>query len=85
MFTKSHQDQKLFECYQSNVLLSFINSLRKEYSIFDVSNGISIPDEITAAAWCDRDLPQMNAIVSIHKLFIKMKVIVKSIMLQGLE
>jgi hypothetical protein len=56
VFTKRGQDQKQVEFYQSNVLLPFINSLRKEYSDFDISDGISIPDESTAAAWCDGDL-----------------------------
>ncbi len=75
VFTKSGQDQKRFEFYQSNVLFPFINSLRKEYSDFDISDGITIPDELTAVAWCDGDLPQVNAIVSNHNLFTEMKVI----------
>ena len=75
VFTRSGQDQKRFEFYQSNVLLPFINSLRKEYSIFDISDGISIPDELTAAAWCDGDLPQVHAIVGNHNLFTEMKVV----------
>ena len=75
VFTKSGQDQKRFEFYQSNVLLPFINSLRKEYSNLNISDGISIPDELTAAAWCDGDLPQMNAVVNNHNLFTEMKVI----------
>ena len=75
VFTRSGHDQKRFEFYQSNVLLPFINSLRKEYSNSDISDGISIPDELTAAAWCDGDLPQMNAVVNNHNLFTEMKVI----------
>ena len=39
------------------------------------SNGISIPDELTAAAWCDGDLPQVHAIVGNHNLFTEMKVV----------
>ena len=75
VFTRSGQDQKRFEFYQSNVLLPFINSLRKEYSNFDISDGISVPDELTAAAWCDGDLPQVHAIVGNHNLFSEMKVV----------
>ena len=75
VFTRSGQDQKRFEFYQSNVLLPFINSLRKEYSNFDISDGISIPDELTAAAWCDGDLPQVHAIVGNHNMFTDMKVV----------
>ena len=75
VFTRSGQDQKRFEFYQSNVLLPFINSLRKEYSNFDISDGISIPDELTAAAWCDGDLPQVHAILGNHSLFTEMKVV----------
>ena len=38
------------------------------------SDGISIPDELTAAAWCDGDLPQVHAIVGNHNLFMETKV-----------
>ena len=41
----------------------------------DVSDGLSIHDKLTTAAWCGRDLPQMNAIVNTHIFFTEMKVI----------
>ena len=74
VFTGSGQDQIRFEFYQSNALLPLINSLKKEYSNFDISDGISIPDKLTAASWCDGDLPQVHAIVGNHNLFAEMKV-----------
>ncbi len=57
------------------MLLPFINSLYKEYADFDVSDGTSIPDELTAVARWYGDLPQVNAIINDHELFTDMKVI----------
>lgn len=73
-FTTSCQHPKRFEFYQISVLSPFINFLRKEYSNFDFSNGITIPNELSPTAWCDGDLPLMNAIVSNHSLFTEKKV-----------
>ncbi len=55
---KNGHDKERFEFYQKNVLLLFINSLHKEYVDFDISDGTSIPNELTAVTWCDGDLPQ---------------------------
>ena len=76
VFSKNGHDKERFEFYQKNVLSPFINSLRKEYADFDVSDGMSIPDELSTVAWCDGDLPQVNAIINDHDLFTDMKVIV---------
>ena len=48
---------------------------RERISDFDISGWITIPYELTAAAWCDGDFPQVNAIVSNHNLFTEMKVV----------
>ena len=50
VFTRVVMIKKIW-IYDSNVLLPFIDSIRKEYSSFYVSDSISIPDELTAAAW----------------------------------
>jgi hypothetical protein len=44
--------------------LAFINSPRKEFANLDVSDGISIHNKLTAAAWCGRDLPHIISIVN---------------------
>ena len=75
VFTKNGHDKERFEFYQKNVLLPFINSLHKEYVDFDISDSTSIPDELTAVAWCDDDLPQVNAMINDHDFFTDMKVI----------
>ena len=75
VFCKNVHDKERFEFYQKNVLLQFINSLHLEYADFDVSDGTSILNKLTAVAWCDGDLLQVNAIINDHGLFTDMKVI----------
>ena len=64
-----------FQFYQKHVLLPYINLLRKEYAGFDISNGTSIPDELTAVSWCDGDLSQLHSVTNEHYMLTDQKVI----------
>ncbi|KAL7498904.1 hypothetical protein ACHAWT_008594 [Skeletonema menzelii] len=57
-------DRTRYEYYQREVLIPFINGVRKELDDFDASAGTSIPKELTAVSWCDGDLAQIATIVS---------------------
>mmetsp|Transcript_22807 Transcript_22807/g.34556 ORF Transcript_22807/g.34556 Transcript_22807/m.34556 type:complete len:638 (+) Transcript_22807:612-2525(+) len=57
-------DRIRYEYYQREVLIPFINGVRKELDDFDASAGTSIPKKLTAVSWCDGDLAQIATIVS---------------------
>lgn len=57
------------------MLFPFISSVHLEYADSNVSDGTSILDELTAVAWCNSDLRQVNTIINEHDSFTDMKVI----------
>ena len=67
VFNKNGHDKERFEFYQKKMLLPFIDSLHEEYADFDISDGSSILNELTAVALCNGDLPQVNALINDHK------------------
>ncbi len=64
MRRKEGADKVRYKHYQEQILLPFINGVRKELDDFDVSIGTSIPKKLTAVSWCDGDLAQVATIVN---------------------
>jgi hypothetical protein len=68
-------DKKRFQYYQKNVLIPYINWLRKEFAGYNIEDGTTIPDELTAVAWCDGDASQLNSMTNEYKLLRDQKII----------
>jgi hypothetical protein len=65
-----------FNYYHENVLVPFIQASQKAISGINYSSaGADIPDELTAAAWCDGDFSQTKAIIEEHASFTNSKII----------
>jgi hypothetical protein len=77
VFTRkeSGAEKKRFVYYQNEVLIPFMNKMRKDYSGYDTSGGMPIPDTLTGVSWCDGDMSQVKAVTSEHQLFTDNKVI----------
>jgi len=69
--TKRHlkSTRRMHSCHLSTL------PVKNECADFDVSSGTSISDELTAVAWCDGDLEQVNAIINDRDSCTDMKVI----------
>ncbi len=68
-------DKKRFQYYQKNVLIPYINWLRKEFAGYNIEDGTTIPDELTAVAWCDGDVSQLNSMTNEYKILRDQKII----------
>jgi hypothetical protein len=66
--------EKRFKWHQQEILIPGINDHRRVYGKFDASSGSSIPDKLTAVAYCDDDISQINVIKNSINLFIDKKV-----------
>ena len=76
VFTKKNQGQKKRSpYYQNEVLIPFIKKMHKDYSGYDASIGMLIPDTLTGIAWCDGNMSQVKATTKEHQLFTENKVI----------
>ncbi len=64
-----------FRYYQEHILIPEINLQRKNYCIFDIAAGTIIPDSVTAVAWCDGDMSQIDAIKHSVDLYVTNKII----------
>jgi hypothetical protein len=64
-----------FRYYQEHILILGINMQRKKYSKFDIEAGSTIPDKLTAVAWCDRDMSQIDAIKKSVEVYTENKII----------
>ena len=49
--------------------------MRKDYSGYESSIGMQIPDTLTGVAWCDGNMSQVKAITNEHQLLTDSKVI----------
>ncbi len=67
--------KKRFKWYQQEILIPGINDHRRVYGKFDASSGSSIPNKLTAVAYCDGDISQINVIKNSINLFVDNKVI----------
>jgi hypothetical protein len=67
--------KKRFKWYQQEILIPGINYHCQVYGKFDASSGSSIPNKLTAVAYCDGDISQINVIKNSIDLFVDNKVI----------
>ncbi len=67
--------KQCFKHYQEHILVPGINQQRKKYCDLNITTGEEIPDELTAVAWCDGDLLQIDAIRKYIDLFSESKII----------
>jgi hypothetical protein len=76
LFMKRHEgsEQTRYAYYHKHVLTPFYASIRKRYFDFDSGSGIPIPEELTAVAWMDGDLPQVKAVAEEWRLFRENKI-----------
>ncbi len=65
-----------FRYYQEHILIPGINPQRKIYCNFDIATGTTIPNMVTAVAWCDGDMSQINAIKRSVDLYVENKIII---------
>lgn len=68
-------DKKRYKYYRDNILLPFISETRKTYDQFDDTDDKNIPNNLTAAGWCDGDLAQIASIVNDIEKFCEHKVV----------
>ncbi len=64
-----------FKHYQEHILVPGINQQQKKYCNYNINAGEEIPDEVTAVAWCDGVLVQIDAIRKYINLFTENKII----------
>ncbi len=64
-----------FRYYQEHILIPGINLQCKNYCNYDIAAGMTIPDALTAVAWCDGDMSQIDAIKHSVDLYDKNKII----------
>ncbi len=57
-------DKKRCELYLKEVLIPFVNGVRKEVDDFDAEAGTSAPATQTAVSWCDGDICQIASIIA---------------------
>jgi hypothetical protein len=76
--------KECFKHYQEHILLPGINQPCKKYCDFNINTGEEIPDRLTAVAWCDGDLSQIDAIRKYIDLFSDNKIIPNKQMQHGL-
>jgi hypothetical protein len=62
MRTTEGAKKEHFKHYQEHILVSGINQQRKKNCDFKIIAGDEIPNELTAVAWCDGNLLQIDAI-----------------------
>jgi hypothetical protein len=67
--------KKRFKWHQQEILIPGINDHHQVYGKFDASSGSSIPDKLTAVAYCDGDFSQIDVIKNSINLFVDNKVL----------
>ena len=56
-------DKYRYKYYRDEVLILFIQSTRREYDGFFNESNLPIPEDLTAASWCDGDIAPVASIV----------------------
>ena len=64
-----------YKYYRDEVLKPFIQSTRKKHDGFFNEINLPIPEDLTAASWCDGDIAQVASIVDDLEIFNKNKII----------
>jgi hypothetical protein len=67
--------KKRFKWYQQEILIPGYNYHCRVYGKFDASSDSSIPNKLTAVAYCDGDISPINVIKNSIDLFVDNKVI----------
>ena len=75
MINDDDADKERYKYYRDEILIPFIQSTRNKYDGFFNEYNLPIPEDLTAASWCDGDIAQVASIVDDLEIFNKNKII----------